>query len=429
MDIRPPASEPPCRREDLRSPDAEKRHRARIAVGEALLAAEREKTRARKRRLFRHLRVFLLLLVFGGLFSIGAAGFVFSKAYQTGRTITLADPDSAPKTAAATVRETAAALSALAGGGKKEILRGAERGRVNILLLGKGGPDHPGRDLTDTIMLASINTDTAQVALMSIPRDLYVTDSTGVWRKINSLYRLGLERKVGAREIVSAVEKITGQKVDYFLAADFRAFVDLIDAIGGINVDVPREIYDSRYPGPNYSYQTFRLAAGLQKLDGQTALKYVRSRHSDPDGDFGRAARQQQVLRAVRNKIFTLGVLANPSKIARLLEVVSENIRTDMTLSEMTALVNLAKNLDTQNITTVVLDAWKPDSLLRVRHFGRAFGLVPRAGESNYHEIRTLAEEIFDRDRRRQRLAAIAAEEAKILIISPASGRKTLHRL
>lgn len=284
-------------------------------------------------------------------------------------------------------------------------LDGESAGRVNILLLGKGNEFHPGQNLTDTLMIASINTKTKKIALLSLPRDFYVhIPGTKIPIKINALYQYGLTNNLGVGPIIGAIQTLTDLRIHYFLLADFDAFTSIVDALGGINVEVLRNITDTRYPGPNYSYQTFAVKKGLQKMDGATALKYVRSRHGDPEGDFGRAKRQQQTLQAIKNKAFSLGTFANPLTMGKLLDAISDNIRTDMSLTDMSSLMSLTKNLDTQNITTVVVDAWKPNSLLRVSNFGRAFGLVPRAGKYNYNEIGELADTIFNRNARAAQL-------------------------
>lgn len=292
--------------------------------------------------------------------------------------------------------------------------------RVNILLLGKASEDYPGTDLTDTIMIASIDTIDKKIALFSLPRDLYVNiPDTDYYTRINSVYQYGLTNKEGIEPLKETIEDITGQEIHFYIIADFDGFTDIVDSLGGINVDVLRDINDTRYPGPNRSYQTFELEKGLQNMDGETALKYVRYRHGDPEGDFGRAKRQQQVLQALKNRAFSLKTIFNPFAMNALLNSLGDHIRTDISAADMTQFVTLIKKLDTQNIATVVVDAWKPDSLLRVMHVQhgpiRAFGLVPRTG--SYTEIRDLAENVFDADKIKQRKEKVITENAKIIIV------------
>ena len=297
----------------------------------------------------------------------------------------------------------------------------SDKGRINILLLGRAGKNKPGANLTDTIMVASVDRTQKKVALLSLPRDLYVNiPDTNLYTKINSVYQHGLSQKTGATPIIKTVESIIGQNIDYYVVLDFEGFVGVVDAVGGVNVTVERDVFDARYPGPNYSYETFELSKGLQKMDGTTALKYVRYRHGDPEGDFGRAKRQQQVMQAVKNKVFTLRTFLNPFTVNELLETLAANVRTNITPADIDDFIVLLKDVDTQNITTVVVDAWKKDSLLRVAHFYhgdiRAFGLVPRSG--NYGDIQERAENIFDLAELERRKENIVQEDVPIVLIN-----------
>jgi LCP family protein required for cell wall assembly len=300
-------------------------------------------------------------------------------------------------------------------------LKGEKDGRINILLLGTAGKGKPGQNLTDTIMMLSIDTKNKKIALLSLPRDFYAKiPETSFYTKINSIYQYGISRKEDADPIKKTMEEITGAPVHYFIILDFDGFKKIIDDIGGINVKVERDIYDSRYPGPNYSYETFEIKKGLHFLDGETALKYVRERHDDPEGDFGRAKRQQQVMQSTKSKVFSLQTLLNPITLDKLLSDLGDNIKTDIGMDEIESFINLAKKSDTQNITNLVVDAWKKDSILKVSHVFaggiQAFVLVPRVG--NYSEIQDLYRNIFDLDLIRRRKAEIEKENAGITIIN-----------
>ncbi len=300
-------------------------------------------------------------------------------------------------------------------------LKGEKEGRINILLMGAAGQNNPGRNLTDTIMMMSIDTKNKKVALLSLPRDLYVNvPDTKISTKINSLYQIGLKQDLGISPIKDTVEKITGLTINYYLVIDFDGFKKIIDDIGGINVISERDLYDTRYPGPNYSYETFSLSKGFHTLDGATALKYVRERHSDPEGDFGRAKRQQQVIQSVKGKLFSLETFFNVAALNNVLTTLGDNIKTDIALEDIAGLINLSKNVDTQNINNVVVDAWKPESLLKVSHVNignvAAFILVPRVG--NYSEIQDVAKNIFDQTILQRRRDSIATENASIAIIN-----------
>lgn len=307
-------------------------------------------------------------------------------------------------------------------------LDGENDGRINILLLGAAGEHNPGGNLTDTIMVMNIDTANKKIALLSVPRDLYVNiPETNSYTKINSLYEIGLKSGDGADLIKQSIEKITGIKINYYLAIDFDGFKQIIDDIGGVNVIAERDLFDSRYPGPNYSYETFSITKGFHSLDGATALKYVRERHSDPEGDFGRAKRQQQVIQAVKNKLFSMETFFNVARLNDVMNTLGDNIKTNVSFENIDSFIKLSKKLDTQNITNVVADAWKPDSLLKVSHVqmgnAQAFVLVPRVG--NYSEIQDLAQNIFNRDELKRRSNEMAKENASINIINQ-SGDNTL---
>lgn len=304
---------------------------------------------------------------------------------------------------------------------KHPLLRGEEGGRINILLLGRAGEHYPGKNLTDTVMLMSIDTLSKKVALLSLPRDLYAPiQGTTLSTKINSLYQYGLNQKQDLDPLRASIEAVTGQSVDYFFILDFDGFEKVVDALHGIPVDVVRDFSDPRYPGKNYSYETFEIKKGWQTLDGATALKYVRERHNDPEGDFGRAKRQQQVIGAIKDKAFSLGTFLNVFAVNDLLDALGENVKTDMSLNDMTAFLKLATTLDTENVTSIVVDAWKKDSLLRVSHIQvgpiAAFILVPRVG--NWNEVRDVSENIFRLEALATRKSHIADEKATLTIIA-----------
>lgn len=323
-------------------------------------------------------------------------------------------------------------LSDILPGGKREPLRGEEMGRVNILLLGRAGERYPGRNLTDTVMLASLDLSGRRSAFLSIPRDLFVPiPDSNLSTKLNSLYQHGLSSGNGADTVVRAVEQITGQDIPYYVILDFDGFERIIDEIGGVTVLSERDILDTRYPGKNYSYETFDLKAGWHTLDGATALKYARERHSDPEGDFGRAKRQQQIIKAFQEKVFSVETLLNALAVNRMLDTLGESVRTNLSVGEMLSLAETVRTIDVRNASTVVVDAWKSESLLRVSHLDiggvRAFILLPRTG--NWTEIRDLSEHVFEQDTIEKRRASIAKEAPTISIISSAAEISTARRL
>ena len=311
--------------------------------------------------------------------------------------------------------------------GRDITLAGSDTGRINILLMGLAGQGKAGTNLTDTMMVASINLKTDQVALLSIPRDLYVKRADGYQDKINTAYQSGLSSGLSNDEAAKGVEKTvedtTGLNINYYIVLNFDGFIKIIDSVGGINIRNDRDIYDARYPGANFSYETFELKKGFYaNMDGATALKYARERHDDPEGDFGRAKRQQQILQATKNKVFSVGTFLDVVAINNLFNALGDNIKTDIKPDEFGNFLELTKRIDTNNINNVVLDAWNRNSLLQVSHvaFGdlTAFVLIPRVGVGNYSEVRDLAQNLFDLNTLKRRQDEITAENATVAIIN-----------
>ena len=303
-------------------------------------------------------------------------------------------------------------------------LQGEQYGRINILLVGLAGKNYPGANLTDSIIVASINPKTYQTALLSIPRDLYVQiPNTNSYTKINALYARAQDKDASGKSGIDDLEKtiadITGQPIDYYIALDFDGFKQIINELGGIKVQVPKDLHDERYPGPNYSYETFDIKAGLQNLDGETALKFTRTRH-DEDGDFGRAYRQQLILESARSKAFSLGTILNLPEVSGLLDTLGQHLRTNIQIDELNSFLDLIGKIDTHTTTNKVLDAGKPDSVMAVSHVSlggvRAFILIPRTG--NYDETQDIAKNIFDLELIERKKAAIKLEDASVTIIN-----------
>jgi len=246
-------------------------------------------------------------------------------------------------------------------------LKKSENNLTNILLLGAGGEDHDGGYLTDSLIVMTLNHDLGTVSLLSIPRDLYVKYTLeGRKRKgkINKVFmdamnhwkfREGMSDKkemieLSAPVIEKKISAIIGGNIDYALYIDFQGFVKIVDQLGGIEVNVEKKIYDSSYPGPNFSYTVFKLDKGVQTLTGKTALKYVRSRHGNSGGDFGRSYRQKKAIFALKEKALNSGVLTSPSQMKSILGIIDENFWTNMSWTEILSLVNFIKDLERNQI-------------------------------------------------------------------------------
>ncbi len=296
---------------------------------------------------------------------------------------------------------------------KPNQLQGEGDGRVNVLLLGMGGAKHPGGSLTDTIIVASFDPKNKSVSLLSVPRDLWGPIEGFESTKINAAYAYGEQyaKQTGGGAVLAkkTIAKILDLPIHYYVRLDFMALEKLVDALGGVTVDVENPIDDYSYPADDMiRYSPFRLKAGTQILDGATALRYARSRHaSGAEGsDFARARRQQQLIETVKDKALRIGVLGNPKKINEIISILGNHVRTDISLGDMQRFIELFKSVDTSNIVTKVLDDG-PDGGL-VSHSGDARGyiLLPRAGD--YSEIQDIAHSVFTDPYIRQEKAQVS---------------------
>jgi LCP family protein required for cell wall assembly len=234
----------------------------------------------------------------------------------------------------------------------------ANSDHVNILLMGiDRRPGEPFISRTDTMMLVSIDTEKPAASILSIPRDLYVV-IPGIGRdRINTAFvygSVGNNPAGGAELAKQTVEYNLGVPVHHYFMVDFNAVTQGIDTIGGIDVNVPTEIFDPTFPDMNYGYDPFYVAAGLQHFDGATALKYARTRHQD--NDFYRARRQQQVIMAVRDKILGLGVAEMIEQAPTRFQQFSQTFRTDLSLNDIIGLSQAVADIPSENIRNEVLD-------------------------------------------------------------------------
>lgn len=274
-------------------------------------------------------------------------------------------------------------------------------GNTNVLLLGTGGGDHDGADLTDTIILASIDQNDKLVPMLSIPRDFYVNiEDLGGGTRINQVYELGKNKYdsvTGIEYVKEVVEDITGVDIHYYVKIDFTGFKDIVDSLGGVDIYVDEAINDPYYPKEGtILYETFTLSSGQQRLDGEKALKYARSRKTT--SDFDRSKRQQKLLFAIKNEAMQKDMLLNPGKIGDLYNAVKKNIETDLSLGHIIELAKVSKSFNQNNIISRVItdDPTSCGGFLYVPErelFGGAFVLVPIGND--YHFIHEYVDLIF----------------------------------
>lgn len=273
-----------------------------------------------------------------------------------------------------------------------------EHGNTNILLLGVGGEGHDGENLTDTMIVASIDHEEKIVSMLSIPRDFYVdSEFVGYGTRINGVYELVGDKtgsyEAGMTALQTEIENVFNIKLQYYAKVDFNGFKDIVDAIGGVDVYVEESIYDATYPAAyGLGYSPFYIEEGQQTLDGETALKYVRSRHTTLD--FGRAARQQQVIAAIKDKALSTGFLLNPGKIKDLYSAVSSNFETNLSITEILYLAKISENFDQESIHSEVITDVPNEAAgflytPLLADYGGAYVLIPYAGDNR--EIETFA--------------------------------------
>lgn len=232
--------------------------------------------------------------------------------------------------------------------------------RLNVLVMGiDRRPGETGLGYrTDTMMLVSFNPATRQLGILSIPRDLFVQiPGYSARQRINTALSLGELQRTGYGPTLAmqTVQLNLGIGVNAFVVADFTSLIKVIDAIGGIDVNVEYPIADYEFPDMNYGYDPLILSAGLQHMDGYIAQKYARTRHGD--SDFDRAARQQQVLFAIRDQVLSLDSL--PQLIIQLPSLyssISQNVYTGFSLEEIIQLGLWLKDLPAENMHTGVMD-------------------------------------------------------------------------
>lgn len=282
-------------------------------------------------------------------------------------------------------------------------LKGEGDGRVNIVLLGIGGGDHAGGALSDTIMVASLDVKTKDVAIVSVPRDLYIKIPGYGYDKVNAAHAYGekYDYKGGGGALAKeTLETNLGVPIHYYARIDFDGFKKAIDVVGGIDITNKTTLIDSEYPCDNNQYRScgYKLTPGTYHMNGLQALKYARCRKGTCGDDYGRAARQQEVLVALRKKALSLGTLSNPAKIASLIDVVGGNFKTDLSFNEIKKLVSIGKDIDTNKIISKVLTNNPNDGsapLVQNGNIGGASVVIPAAGVGNMTAIKAFMRSLF----------------------------------
>ncbi len=302
---------------------------------------------------------------------------------------------------------------------------------TNVVLLGHGGAGHDGGSLMDAVILLSVEPQEKKAAIISIPRDLWVPVPTDfgstTYHKINEAYALALDGRypnkwqefkgeLGGWNLMKyTVGTVTGIIPKYFIAVDFGGFKKAIDILGGVSVKVAKTYDDFFYPikgeeqnlcgktldevevlKQQYTgfelekqftcrYEHIHFDAGTMEMDGETALKYVRSRHGD--GDFGRSERQFAVLEAIVGKAVSLGAIPKGGKV---LDSLVSTTQTDLDKNEIKSLLELIGNPGDYKKVSIHLTE---DNVLKQGTFGGAFILTPKEGIGEFSGIKNLIKE------------------------------------
>lgn len=202
---------------------------------------------------------------------------------------------------------------------------------TDILILGVDGRNGEGfTSRTDSIMLLGVNPAKLYVSMLSFPRDLFIEVRGYGSQRINTINLLGEQQQAGSGPslVSQSIQGTFGISIERYVRLDFQGFVKLIDAVGGVTIDVERTIVDELYPDESTGgVMSVRFDSGVQQMDGERALIYARTRQADDD--YHRAARQQQVLSALLRR------LVNPARWPAALQVINESLDTDLTLWDM----------------------------------------------------------------------------------------------
>jgi LCP family protein required for cell wall assembly len=278
------------------------------------------------------------------------------------------------------------------------LLKGEGDGRINILLMGRGGGNHDGPDLTDSMMLASIDPVNHTSTLISIPRDLWVNIPNQGTMKINAAFETGEFKYLGKTapgttdsnaiqagfdEADQTVESVLGVTIHYNVLVNFQAFQQAVDTVGGVTVNVPTDLVDPTMAWENNNNPVL-AQAGTDNFNGQQALTYVRSRETT--SDFARAQRQRAVLVALKSKIETIGTVSNPLKLAGLMNAFGSNVQTDLSLKDASRLYSIVKAIPNDKTNSVGLtDA--PNNYFTTGNLAGQSITLPTAGLFDYNDI------------------------------------------
>ena len=285
----------------------------------------------------------------------------------------------------------------------------------------EGSGVHDGAQLTDSIMAISLNQETGDVAMISLPRDLKASPTCTATGKINEVYwcnnTQGDDEKAGAEALIEEVGSILGMDFQYYAHLNWGSLIQIVDILGGITVTLDEDISDYYWTGAVYE-------AGIPyTLTGDEALGLARARHGTAGGDFSRGASQQKILIGIKDKILEKD-LSIPDLVS-LASTLGDNLRTNFNVEELKSVAHLASTLNFDSMRQISLI--DPIRFMTTGTINEISYVLPSAGVGNYYAIQEYVTKMLDNDPR-------VYEEPSILILNgtetpglAASERKNLE--
>lgn len=313
-------------------------------------------------------------------------------------------------------------------------LKQDENGRTNILIFGtsEDDPDHPGGDLTDSLMVLTLNQEQKDAYMISIPRDLFVKYGAacpeGFQGKINSMYGCfaegGAKEEEGATALKKKIGEILGLDIQYYAHLNYTVVKDAVDAVGGVDIKIesedPRGILDRNFDWKcNFKCYYVKYANGeVAHLDGEHALALARARNAAggyglPAGNFDREKNQQKIMKALREKAVSAGTLTNIGKVTSLIDAFGANLRTNFATSEIRTLITLGNDIQDDAIRSISL-VKEGEEVVTTGNVGGASIVRPIAGLMDYSEIQDYVKKELTSDK-------IAQEAADIVVLNGSS--------
>jgi polyisoprenyl-teichoic acid--peptidoglycan teichoic acid transferase len=239
--------------------------------------------------------------------------------------------------------------------------------QVNLLLLGYGGAENDAPYLTDTLMSLRLDPNSHRALEISVPRDLRVQykglDGQPVDDKINTVYSNAMnvqsaDKDRGGKQAMQVMSQVTGLQYDGYVAVDFKAFRDVVDALGGVDVCLDSPLDDNQYPNYANGYVKggIHFKAGCQHVNGEQALEIARSRHAEqPEqaSDFARAKRQQLIISAIKKKATSVDAI---TKAPQLMGALQKDMSTNLTLTDLKGMYNWSKEVNDNSIKRISID-------------------------------------------------------------------------